>query len=65
MSSQTPTEGHAFADRLTRTQWLLVAALGAVAWVAGYFTQAPPVAVPGALVVLFALLAAWHTAKKD
>ena len=58
------TKGHAFADRLTRTQWLLVALLGVVAWMAGYVMQAPAVAVPGALVLLFSLLSAWHTTRK-
>lgn len=56
--------GPAGADRLTRTQWLLVALLGIVGWVAGYAMQEPFLAVPGALVVLFSLLCAWHTARK-
>lgn len=57
-------QGHAWADRLTRTQWLLVALLGLVGWMAGYASQEPFLAVPGALVVLFSLLCAWHTARK-
>lgn len=64
MSENTRTEGHEWANRLTRTQWLLVLALGVIVWVVGYITTEPILAVPGFFVALFAALSAWHTNRK-
>lgn len=62
--SDTKPEGHAWADRMTRTQWLLVAVLGLLGWIGGYTIETPVIAMTSAVVLLFALLSAWHTTRK-
>lgn len=52
-------------SRLNRTQWLLVALLGLIGWLAGFVLQIPVIAVIGGLALLVGLVAAFFGAHKD
>lgn len=64
MSSQTPTEGRAFADRLTRTQWLLLLMLGVLMWLGGGAIQQGLPVFAGLAVIFVSALGAKNTIRK-
>ena len=43
---------------MTRTNWLLVALMGLIAWIAGYALKAPFFGITGVLVLVLGLVAA-------
>lgn len=54
----------AFADRMTRTQWLLVLLLGVVMWLGGGVVQQPFPVLLGLIVTVVSALSAWRTTRK-
>lgn len=56
--------GPAGADRLSRTQWLLVVLIGIVVWLAGFVLEIPLLGILGAAATLIGVVAAISTRSR-